>query len=375
MSFHLCKVLLHLGVITYKRFRKKLFNWCEENPRLMPWVNEQDIYKIWISEIILQQTRSEQAQPYYEKIIKKYPNVQALASATQNELFKVWEGLGYYRRAVNLHITAQYIVSNLNGNFPKSYDQILGLKGVGPYTAAAIASFGYNLPYAVLDGNVIRVLSRIFGIEQDPKTTNGKRNLQEYADKCLDKLNPSKYNQAIMNFGAIWCTPKTPKCGFCPFYETCIAFQENLITLLPYKAKKAKLKKRFFHYLIPVFNNSETPIRQRKEKDIWNGLYEFILLETKSPKVLSKDRIIKHTNLQQIPITSVNGIEVYETNQKLTHQSIHVKFYLYKVDKQLKIKKTDQFIVLNSENLMNFAFPRVIRVFLNQIANKTSLNA
>ncbi len=369
------KVLLHLSVITYRTFRKKLFNWSEENPRLMPWVNEQDIYKIWISEIILQQTRTEQAQPYYEKIIKHFPDVQSLASSTQNELFKIWEGLGYYRRAVNLHKTAQYIVSNLNGDFPKSYDQILGLKGVGPYTAAAIASFGYNLPCAVLDGNVIRVLSRIFGIEQDPKTSKGKRVFQEYADKCIDILNPRQYNQAIMNFGAICCTPKNPKCGFCPFKETCIAFQENLIALLPYKTEKAKLKKRFFHYLIPIFNNSETLIRQRKEKDIWNGLYEFILLETKSPKALSKARIIKNTNLQQIPIISINGIEIYESNQKLTHQSIHVKFYLYKIDKRLKIKKTDQFIVLNSENLMNFAFPRVIRVFLNQIANKIIQNA
>ena len=264
----------------YKYFTGKVLNWNRnKNKRQMPWKGETDPYKIWLSEIILQQTRVDQGLSYYHKFIESYPTVHQLAKAADNKVFKLWEGLGYYNRCRNLISTARYISKKRKGKFPESYIELKNLKGIGPYTAAAIASFAFNLPHAVVDGNVYRVLSRIFGINTPIDSVRGKKILAECADQLLDKQQPGIYNQAIMDFGAVVCKPLTPLCTNCPFKKICFAFNNSRINSLPVKRKKVKIKKRYFYYL--VLNHKKVIIiRQRREKDIWQDLYEFPMIES-----------------------------------------------------------------------------------------------
>lgn len=259
-------------------FRERLFEWFAHNDRPLPWKGERDPYKIWLSEIILQQTRAEQGLPYYLKFVERYPTVRHLAEASEDEVMKLWEGLGYYSRARNLHHTAKLIAKDLNGHFPDTYAGIRALKGVGDYTAAAIASFAFNLPHAVLDGNVFRVLARYFGIETPTGTTGGKKEFAALARELLDPGRPADFNQALMDFGATHCTPQQPKCPACPFHLHCAAFQQNKVAELPVRSKAPVKKDRYFVYLV-VRHKGDTFVRKRNAKDIWRNLWEFPLLE------------------------------------------------------------------------------------------------
>ena len=262
-------------------FTKKLLRWNrEQNFRSMPWKNETDAYRIWISEIILQQTRVEQGMGYYQKFIAIFPTIDRLAAASEKEIFKLWEGLGYYTRCRNLIATAKKVALEYRGSFPSSYDEILSLPGIGPYTAAAIASFAFRQPYAVVDGNVERVLARYFGISTPIGSAAGKKLYHSLAMELLDKKNPGSYNQAIMDFGATICKPRNPLCSGCIHSKSCQAFQKNWTNELPRKRLPSPRKERQFYYFIASDRKDRFWIRERTEKDIWQNLFEFILVET-----------------------------------------------------------------------------------------------
>jgi A/G-specific adenine glycosylase len=307
-------------------FTKKLLKWNRDtNTRSMPWKAEKDPYKIWLSEIILQQTRVEQGLSYYEKFVKAFPTIQQLAKAPQEKVFKLWEGLGYYTRCKNLLATAAYISREKNGKFPDDYETILSLKGVGPYTAAAIASFAFNLPYAVVDGNVFRVLSRYFGIATPIDQPAGKNLYTLLANELLDRDQPGVYNQAIMDFGAVVCKPQQPFCGKCPQKNECRALSLKAVKDLPVKEKKPVKKNRWFTYFIVEINGSVL-VKKRTGKDIWENLYEFILYESDQPLVPDKTTMkpILKMIFGQHSLRIKNISPVF--HQQLTHQHIAGQF-------------------------------------------------
>ena len=294
------------------------------NTRIMPWKGEKDPYKIWLSEIILQQTRVEQGLKYYERFISNFPNINRLATAKEEKVYKLWEGLGYYSRCKNLIETARFISKKLNGNFPDTFEDILGLKGVGHYTASAIASFAYDLPYAVVDGNVFRVLSRILGIKKPIDATEGKRLFSQIAFEMLNKKEPGLYNQALMDFGAVICKPY-PLCNICFFKDHCFAFKNNLISQLPVKEKTIKITTRWFNYLVIEYNK-KTYIHKRVQNDIWKSLYEFILMEYSSDtpvrKILANAEEMKILKKNSYKIISISPVY----SQQLSHQKILGRF-------------------------------------------------
>jgi A/G-specific adenine glycosylase len=340
----------------FSNFTETLFFWSKtDNKRIMPWKGEQNPYKIWLSEIILQQTKVEQGLSYYVKFIKAYPTVNKLAAAKENDVFKMWEGLGYYSRCRNLIATAKNITENFAGVFPKDYDSLLNLKGVGPYTAAAIASFAYNLPHAVVDGNVYRVLARYFGISNAIDSKEGIAHFKKLADELLDKENPAAYNQAIMDFGATICKPKLPLCASCVFKKSCAAFKKNEVNILPKKELKLVKKKRYFYYIIAKFGN-QIYIRKRTKKDIWQNLWEFIVVELES-KIEVEDFINSSFYKEIIPNNA--AVKKYSPfyKQQLTHQTIEGSFIV--VDLKKPLAKTNYELV-NIADLKNLAFPRFI---------------
>lgn len=299
-----------------KYFTGHLMAWhMEKNTRSMPWKGEKDPYKVWVSEIILQQTRVEQGLGYYQRFLLKYPELSRLASAPEQEVFKMWEGLGYYSRCRNLIKTAKFIAGEHKGIFPGDYETILTLPGIGPYTAAAIASFAFNLPYAVVDGNVMRVISRYFGIEQPIDAASSKKMFQEWADSLIDRERPGAYNQAIMDFGATVCKPY-PDCDKCPLKKKCIAFTKDKVSELPVKIKKMIVKARWFFYFI-ICDSGKYYYRKRPQGDIWHNLHEFILFEGN-----------EKTGAEQAAqkVFGKNGISIREVSasfeQKLSHQRI-----------------------------------------------------
>lgn len=345
----------------------KLLDWYEANHRALPWKATKDPYKIWLSEIILQQTRVAQGTPYYLKFIEAFPTVQDLANAPQDKVLKLWEGLGYYSRARNLHFAAKTIVNKYGGVFPNNYKELLNLKGVGEYTAAAIASFAFEEAVAVVDGNVYRVLSRIFGITEPIDTPQGKKLFKEIAQKELSKQNPADYNQAIMNFGAMQCTPKNPNCEQCPFQNDCIAFKKNIIELLPIKSKKIKKRDRFFNYFI-FYSNEKIVITKRSNNDIWKNLYEFPMIET-DKKIQSIKQLQKQNELIQ---TTVNKGEHQYTSQLLkqvlTHQNIAAQFILIKNNDIENMEFDPNWTLILRKQLHQFAFPRIINTFFEEEA-------
>ena len=336
------------------RFVQKLMEWNrEKNVREMPWKGEKDPYKIWLSEIILQQTRVEQGLKYYENFIKNFPAVEAIANAPQEKIFKLWEGLGYYSRCRNLIETAKYISGNLKGIFPTDYKSILQLKGVGHYTASAIASFAYNLPHAVLDGNVFRVLSRVFDIEKPIDSIEGKKCFSELANYILPKQNAGEYNQAIMDFGAIICKPY-PNCSACYVNRYCKAYLSGKQDLLPVKTKKIKIKERWLNYLIVRYKN-EVLIHKRTSNDIWQQLFEFVLIET--------NKLYKHEQLlnlfsKQYNITEHDNSFLLSTRQKLSHQVINFSFYEIRVRQK---KAIAGFTWIKLGDLKNYPFPKSLQ--------------
>ncbi len=346
-----------------EQFASLLLQWNEKkNKRQMPWKGEKDPYKIWLSEIILQQTRVEQGLNYYHRFIEKFPTIQQLAKAKDPIVFKLWEGLGYYTRCRNLIATARYIAIDLDGKFPATYNEIKALKGVGPYTAAAISSFAFNLPHAVVDGNVFRVLSRVFGIDKPIDSTDGKKYFIHLAEELLDKNQAGKYNQAIMDFGAVVCKPATPNCTDCVFRKICLAFKENKINTLPVKEKKVAIKKRWFYYLV-IEHDEKIAIQQRTGKDIWNQLYEFPMIETRENENIknilkeAKEKGLLPNGKYEVGTLSV------PIKQQLTHQLINGLFIKIKVNK--KSKATNGQLWINRDQLENFAFPKLINQYLN----------
>ena len=339
-----------------KSFSKKLLEWYNPTNRNLPWKKTNDAYKIWLSEIILQQTRVEQGTPYYLAFVKQYPTVKRLANAPLDDVLKLWEGLGYYSRARNLHFASKQIMQLHNGKFPETHAEILQLKGIGNYTAAAISSFAYNLPHAVLDGNVYRVLSRVFGIETPIDSTVGKSTFQKLADDLLDKRNPSVYNQAIMDFGAIMCKPQNPLCENCPFSSECKALQLDKINLLPIKSKKLIKTERHFHYFV-LYDSKNIYISQRTENDIWNGLFEFPVEEVNGQWSIDNSDFIKKIDPQS---SIINQPLSYK--QTLSHQYINGYFHEISVGKLPKLDKS--YLKIKKSDILNYAFPKIIRSYL-----------
>lgn len=327
----------------------------------MPWKGEKNPYFIWLSEIILQQTRVEQGLPYFINFKQKYPTVKHLALAPEDEVMKLWQGLGYYSRARNLHETAKNIHQNHGGKFPATSEGLVKLKGVGNYTAAAIASFAFGEKKAVVDGNVIRVLARVFGINMAADTTDGKKKFAIVAQDLIDEKQPGPYNQAIMDFGAVVCTPQNPVCDICPFQKMCIAYQQNRIDELPVKKKRIKIQERYFNYLV-IKNEKEIIIRKRTENDIWKNLYELPMFETAKPlKKNIKAAIAEFSGNNEFDITAYSQGFV----QLLTHRKIHAQFIEIELQSFKKWKLAGaQKIQLNDLN--DYAFPKTVHLFLQQ---------
>jgi A/G-specific adenine glycosylase len=348
-------------------FTKRLLEWNESsNTRKMPWKGEKDPYKIWLSEIILQQTRVEQGLAYYNRFISAYPTVNLLAGVPEQEVFKLWEGLGYYSRCKNLIATAKLISTSLEGKFPDTYENIRALKGIGPYTAAAISSFAFGLPYAVVDGNVLRVLSRYFGITKAIDSTEGKKLYNNLAEELLDREHPAIYNQAIMDFGAIICKAQQPLCNVCVQQDDCKAYKNDLVKLLPVKEKSLVKKTRWFYYFIVEYKN-HFYIRKRNNKDIWENLYEFVLKESGNELVEDEHslRAISESLLHQDNVVIRRVSKVY--TQKLTHQTIQGRFITLAINKPAFLENEYQAVLKN--DLDNYPFPKIIANWL--LENKT----
>lgn len=312
-------VLLHIGAMSRalsREFSAKIMAWYREHKRPLPWRDTKEPYKIWLSEIILQQTRVNQGLPYYLKFVATYPTVQALAAASEQEVLRLWQGLGYYSRARNLHACAKRITAEFNGKFPNSYTALKELPGIGEYTAAAIASVCFGEPVAVVDGNVYRVLSRVFGIETDIGTPAAKREFFELGNKLISHQAPDEYNQAAMEFGALHCTPVNPLCGDCPLAKNCIAKQRGLQSSFPVKEKKQKERRRYFYYWVQAKGKS-IAMRKREGKDIWQGLYDFPLIERKRP-------VKESSLLRELGITKAKVTAPYK--HVLSHQIIFARF-------------------------------------------------
>ncbi|HIP31167.1 MAG TPA: A/G-specific adenine glycosylase [Crocinitomicaceae bacterium] len=327
--------------------------WYRQNKRDLPWRNTSDPYFIWLSEIIMQQTRVEQGRGYYLKFRNHYPTVQDLATAEEQEVLNDWQGLGYYSRARNLHFSAKYICDDLNGVFPPTFEEILTLKGVGQYTAAAISSFAYNECQAVVDGNVYRLLSRVFDIDLAIDSTEGKKYFQQLAQELIDCTSPGEHNQAIMEVGAMICKPSNPNCEECPLQEKCLAFSNNTIPLRPVKTKKIKVRKRYFHFLI-YKNDGQLLIEQRIEKDIWKNMYQFPLIETK--ELVTKE---------DAQVWSNQKLESKQIKHILSHQRIIAIFHHFdSIPEFLKKKYT----LIKIDEIQDYPLPRIIDKYLNDFS-------
>lgn len=341
-------------------FSKSLIQWYLQNKRDLPWRNTDAPYFIWLSEIMLQQTRVAQGLPYFLRFTEAFPTVFDLAKAEEEQVLKLWQGLGYYSRARNLHKTAQHVAFELNGTFPGSYSGLLKLKGIGEYTAAAIASFSYNESVPVVDGNVYRVLSRYFGVETDIASSGAKKEFTELAREVLPKGQANLFNQAIMEFGALQCVPKNPDCGVCVLNDSCVALQQKKVNVLPVKLKKVKVTKRYFNYLIFSDEDENTLIQKRDQKGIWHNLYEFPLLETEAE--LTEEALFELVQNQEFVANGITEIHRYTseaTVHKLSHQHLNINFW--KVAVNGKIKNG-----MDWESVKKMPFPIVIFNFIEK---------
>ncbi|MFM2213340.1 MAG: Adenine glycosylase [Bacteroidota bacterium] len=340
------------------KFSNLLIQWYLQNKRDLPWRDDTNPYTIWLSEIMLQQTRVAQGLPYFLRFTEAFPTVFDLAKASEQEVLKLWQGLGYYSRARNLHKTAQQIAFDFNGVFPKTYKDLLALKGVGDYTAAAIASFAYNEDVPVVDGNVYRVLSRYFGVTTDIASSGAKKEFTQLAAAVLPKGKANRFNQAIMEFGALQCVPKNPNCSQCIFNDSCVALQKKQVAVLPIKSKKTKVTARFFNYLIFTDDVAHTMLQQRTTKGIWHNLYEFPLLETAT--ALSEQEVLKLIQEQVFVPNKILDITLSNADaiiHKLSHQQLHIKFWNVKVSGSLPHG-------INWESVYKMPFPIVIFNFI-----------
>lgn len=342
----------------------ELIQWYKANKRDLPWRKTTDAYVIWLSEVILQQTRVEQGLPYFYRFIEKYPDVNSFAAAGEDEILKLWQGLGYYSRGRNMLKTARLVRDDYNGVFPQQYAELVKLKGIGEYTAAAISSFSADEAKAVVDGNVYRVLARYFGIDEPINSPKGKKIFQQVADDILNRQHPGLHNQAMMEFGAMLCKPKNPACGTCPVRLGCYAFKHNATTLLPVKLNKLKIKERNFNYILIVKDN-EILINKRNEKDIWANMYDLPMIETTT--MLPVEELVK---LPEFTRGFGKRAEILEVSQVykhvLTHQRLYVRFI--KLGSE-EVKLDQKWFFTTVENLKILALPKIIFIFLKNIFN------
>ncbi len=326
-------------------FADTLISWYEDHKRDLPWRGEPDPYKIWVSEIILQQTRVQQGWDYYLRFIDNFPDVKALAEADEDRVLKVWQGLGYYSRARNMHAAAREIMEKHGGHFPNEYDKILSLKGIGNYTAAAISSIAFGLPYPAVDGNVIRIVSRIFGICDDVTQPVVVKKITAICEMEIDSKRPGVFNQAAMDFGAMQCVPRNPDCDECPFQSSCYAYNNHLVDILPVKKKKAESKHRYFHYTVYLSDN-QTIIEKRTGSDIWRNMYQFPLTETNSEEYADKPQ--------------------FSVREVLSHQIIHAAFYVKTVKKLPKLSQNQ--LVIPFDDMEKYPMPKIMTEFLKYLA-------
>lgn len=313
-------------------FKKVIICWYLDNKRDLPWRRTKNPYYIWLSEIILQQTQVKQGLPYYEAFVETYPTILDLANATEESVLKLWQGLGYYSRARNLHTTAKHIAFDLKGQFPNNYNDLLKLKGVGDYTASAVASIAFNEVAAVVDGNVYRILSRYFGVYTPINSTKGIKAFKLLATDLIDKQQPATFNQAIMEFGARQCKPKNPDCFACPLQNQCVALQHNAVKMLPVKIKKTKVTTKYFNFLVCIDSNKNVLFEKRKSKGIWQNLYQFPLIESKKSLTVNEFHLL---NLDFMLKKAAFNYKLYndvDIIHKLSHQHLHTKFWIIEVN-------------------------------------------
>lgn len=339
-------------------FTKTLISWYLQYKRDLPWRHTNNPYHIWLSEIMLQQTRVAQGMPYYFAFIDAFPTVFDMANASEEQVLKLWQGLGYYSRARNLHKTSQIVAYEWGGKFPQTYSALLDLKGVGEYTAAAIASFSYNEAVPVVDGNVFRVLSRYFDVETDIAKASAKKEFSALALELMPKDAPAIFNQAMMEFGALQCVPKNPNCDICPLNSGCLALKLKKVNQLPVKSKKAKAKNRFFNYLVVSDENKNTLAQKRLGKGIWENLYEFPLIETGSEVDFDfMAQKLKEGFIIDNPIISLSELNLKSQIHKLTHQHLHIKFWKVSVSGLVKNG-------IDYETIRALPFPIVLHNFI-----------
>jgi A/G-specific adenine glycosylase len=342
----------------------ELIQWYLKNKRDLPWRDTTNAYTIWLSEIILQQTRVEQGMPYFHRFIEKYPDVRSFAAADEGDILHLWQGLGYYSRGRNMLKTARQVVENYNGVFPVDYLQLTSLKGIGEYTAAAISSFSANQARAVVDGNVFRVLARYFGISEPINSTKGKKLFQGIANDLLNKEHPGLHNQAMMEFGAMLCKPKNPDCAVCPVREECYALKHGMIHSLPQKLKKVKIKERYLNYLL-VTDGDNILMNKRNEKDIWANMYDLPLFETQER--LPSEEVIVLPAVKEYFGENVRIINTFPVKKHiLTHQHLHAQF-IHIQNKPIKLEQ--KWFYTDVNKLEKLAMPKIIFIFLNNLFN------
>ncbi len=352
-------------------FTKALLAWYDNHKRNLPWRETKDPYKIWLSEIILQQTRIEQGLSYYNEFTRRFPDILALAKASEQEVLKLWQGLGYYSRARNLHHTASLIAREYNGLFPAKYEELLKLKGIGEYTAAAIASIAFNEPRPVVDGNVLRFLSRHQGIDLPVDSHSVKKKISEIAMNLMDKSKPGDFNQAMMEFGALYCKPKNPGCENCIFKTSCRAYKTGLVNSIPVKAKTITQRKRYFHYLVFLFGDHSFYLHQREGADIWKNLYDFPLIE-KDHKIPLKNIINEIRTCFRLHLEDPTDIKISkEFRHILTHQVILARFFIIPFKDKKKFRginmaENAKWRIINIKTINKYPVPRLIEFFLKE---------
>ena len=345
------------------RFSRIVLYWYISNQRDFPWRKSKSAYRVWLSEIILQQTKTSQGLSYYNKIIKTFPTIKELAEASEEQILKLWQGLGYYSRARNLHFTAKYIQNNLDGVFPNDYNSLIKLKGIGPYTAAAISSICFNEKRAAVDGNVYRILARVFNIDTAINSSKGIKTFQELANSLISDRNPGDYNQSMMDIGATICTPKNPKCNQCPLNSICHAHDNNTFDNLPVKIKKKKIKHRNFNYLCIEYNGNFL-MKKRTQKDIWKNLYDFPLIE--GDRIPQENDIDYKKLLNSILENEIIAEKTKHYKHQLSHQKLHITI---KYIKTKKLYNDNDFLKVNRRQVKELPFPKPIERFFEELFN------
>ena len=326
-------------------FTQQILSWYKQNLRDLPWRSTKDPYKIWLSEIILQQTRVSQGTPYYLSFVDKFPTVNHLAKASEDEVLRTWQGLGYYSRARNLHKCAQIITGEMEGQFPNKYSELLKLPGIGPYTAAAVASICFNVPEPAIDGNVIRVISRFMGIDDDVAMSSTLSQIRNCSSEFIDTKQPSDYNQAVMEFGATMCTPKSPSCESCPLASNCLAFQAKVVSKIPFNSKKVAVKHRYFNYIV-INSDDKRVYKKRGTSDIWGGLYDFPMIE--SSEKIEVDATLSSLNIGLTQEPRIEYVSDWHTHI-LSHQKLHARFITVSADEVLKFEEENLALYTDEE--------------------------